>query len=235
MKRLILIHGYVEDPTIFNQLVPLLPSQNVLAISVENEFNHWPTRTPVSAFTLAEYLTKTYSITANDVIIGHSMGGWVAINIKAITGATAIQIGSYTNQRKPISPTYNLTIIQLLAKTGLLQSKSAIQYVKKKYPFDESRALDYALLDRLRGMPRAYIGWQMNVLFAPVPPLTVSPDLRIHSRTDNIVRPPDEPYAVVPGDHFCLVFYPNEVAKAIRGLFQEKGFPVINSTVSASK
>ena len=226
MKRLILIHGYVEDPSIFDALAPLLPLDTVLHVSVETEFDRWPAKTPVNAYTLAQFLTETYTITADDVVIGHSMGGWVAINIKAVTGATAIQIASYTNQRKPVSPVYNLRVIQLLATVGLLQSRAGVDYVKKKYPFAESRSLNFSLIDRMMTMRRAYLSWQMAVLFAPVPPLTVSPDLRIHSKTDNIVSPPDEPYAVVPGDHFCLVFHPNEVAGAIQTLFKEKRFPV---------
>lgn len=233
MKRLILIHGYVEDPTIFDALVPLLPSTNIVRISVEDEFDRWPVKTPVNAYALAQFLATAYAITADDVVIGHSMGGWVAINLKAVTGATAIQIASYTDQRKPVSPIYNLAVIGFLANTGLMQSKLALTYVKKKYPFDESRALNYTFLDRLSVMRRAYISWQMSVLFAPVPPLTVSPDLRIHTRTDNIVTPPDEPYTLVPGDHFCLVFHPVEVASAIRSLFIARQFPVqANPTVS---
>lgn len=220
MKRLILIHGYVEDPSIFDLLVPLLPAAIILRINIVTEFDRWPPNTVVNAYTLAQFLTKTHIITASDVIIGHSMGGWIAINIKAVTGAMAIQISSYTDQRKPVSPIYSLPFIRFLANTGVLQSLPAINYVKKKYPFEESKALNFALLNRLRGMRRAYISWQMDILFAPVPLLTVTPDLRIHAKKDNIVLPPKEPYSAVPGDHFSLVFHPHEVAGPIRDLLR---------------
>ncbi len=220
-KRLILIHGYVEDATIFDALLPLLPSGNVLAVSVEAEFDRWSGTSPISGYTLATFLAGQYNITREDVIIGHSMGGWIAINIKAVTGARVIQIASFTDQRKLVSPTQNVGLLRFLANSGLLQSRPAIDYVKKRYPFAESRALNFAFLDRLRTMRRAYIAWQLSVLFAPVPPLTVRPDGRIHARPDNIVRPPDEPYTVVPGDHFCLVFHAQEVARAILSVLKE--------------
>ncbi len=220
MKRLILIHGYVEDPGIFDLLVPLLPPFPILRINVETEFDRWPANNPVNAYSLAQFLTNTHAITADDVIIGHSMGGWIAINIKAVTGAMAVQISSYTNQRKPVSPIHSLSFIRFLANTGVLQSLPAINYVKKKYPFAESKALNFALLNRMRGMRRAYISWQMEILFAPVPPLIVTPDLRIHAIKDNIVLPPKEPYSAVPGDHFSLVFHPHEVADPICDLLR---------------
>ncbi len=218
MKRLILIHGYAEDPTIFDVLLPLLPFDTVLAIGVETEFDRWPARTPVNACALAVFLAKQYDITADDVIIGHSMGGWIAIHIKAVMGATVVQIASFTDPRKVVSPVQHAGTLRFLANSGLLQTESAIDFVKKRYPFAESKALNFRLLDRLMTMRRAYVAWQLSVLFAPVPPLTVSPDLRIHAIADNIVRPPGEAYTEVPGDHFCLVFHAVAVAQAIQTL-----------------
>jgi pimeloyl-ACP methyl ester carboxylesterase len=216
MNRLILIHGYAEDPTIFDALLPLISSGNVLAISVESEFDRWPAKTPVNAHALAVFLANQYTITADDTIIGHSMGGWIAINIKAVTGASVVQIASFTNQRKIVTPVYHAGTLRFLANAGLLQTRFSIAIVKYRYPFHESRALNNLLLNRLRAMRRAYIAWQLSVLFAPVPPLRVSPDLRIHATADNIVRPPDEPYTEVSGDHFCLVFHPMAVAQVIQ-------------------
>lgn len=219
MNRLILIHGYAEDATIFAALRPLLPPANVLTISVETGFDRWPAQTPVNAFALATVLAKQYDITAGDTIIGHSMGGWIAINIKAVTGATVVQVASFTDQRKVVTPVYHARTLRFLANAGLLQTRFAVAAVNCRYPFDESRTLNGLLLDRLRTMRRTYIAWQLSVLFAPVPPLRVSPDLRVHARADNIVRPPDELYTVVPGDHFCLVFHPVVVARVIQTLY----------------
>ena len=221
-NRIFLIHGYVEDPTIFDQLVPLLPPANFVRINLADEFLRWQPTGPVNVRLLAQYLTKHYSITANDVVIGHSMGGWAAINVKQVSGAMAVQLASFTNQTKIRFPTDNLTVLRLLLHSGMTQSRMLNNFFKKKYPFDESRELYNRLLDESLRMSRQYIWQQLQTLFAKVPPLTVQPDLRIHARRDSIVSPPDETSVEVPGDHFSLVFHPELVAAPIRTLLSER-------------
>ncbi len=218
MKRVFLIHGYVEDPTIFDTLVPLLPSATYVYINLADEFSRWLPARSISARTLAQYLTEYYKITPKDLVIGHSMGGWVAINLKEVSGAKAIQIASYTDKGRIKFPSTNLTVLRFLLDTGVTQSKLLTGFFKKQYPFNESRDLYNQLVDRMLTMPRKYIWQQFQTLFADVPPLTVQPDLRIHARADNIVAPPAESYTEVPGDHFSLVFHAELVAKSI-GVF----------------
>ncbi len=216
--RVFLIHGYVEDPTIFDELVPLLPPAEYVRIHLADEFARWQPTGPLNVRLLAQYLAKRYRITATDVVIGHSMGGWVAVNVKEVTGAVAIQIGSWTNQKKILFPTDNLTVIKFLVASGFTQSRVLVNYFKKRYRFEESRALYNRLVDGMRHMSRPYLWQQQQTLFAKVPPLTVQPDLRIHARRDNVVRYPDEPYVDVPGDHFCLVCHAEAVAAPICAL-----------------
>jgi hypothetical protein len=44
------------------------------------------------------------------------------------------------------------------------------------------------------------------------------PELRVHALADNVVRPPDEPFLEIPGDHFAHYYYPELVAAAITPL-----------------
>jgi len=220
MNRIFLIHGYVEDPTIFDVLVPLLPPSEVVRLDLADEFVRWQPARSVSARTLAQYLTEYYKITPKDTIIGHSMGGWVAINIKEVSGAKAIQLASWTDQKKIRFPTSNLTVLRLLLDTGITQSNALTGFFRKKYSFDESRELYNRLVEGMQTMPRQYLWQQLQTLFVSVAPLTVQPDLRIHARADNIVAPPAEPYAQVPGDHFSLIFHAELVAKSIAVLIR---------------
>ena len=221
-NRIFLIHGYVEDPTIFDQLVPLLPPADFVRINLADEFGRWQPTGPINVRLVAQYLTDQYSITTNDVVIGHSMGGWVAINIKQVSGASAVQAASWTNQKKILFPTDNLTVLRFLLNSGTTQSRALNSFFKKKYPFDESRTLYNRLVDGSVRMPRQYLWQQLQTLFATVPPLTVQPDLRIHALADNVVRFPDETFVEVPGDHFSLVFHPELVAVPIRTLLSVK-------------
>lgn len=218
MTRIFLIHGYVEGPTIFDRLISLLPPADFVRINLADEFNRWQPSGRVNARLLAQYLIDHYKITAKDVVIGHSMGGWTAIHLKQLVGSTAIQLGSWTDQKKIKFPTHNLTILKFLLKAGVTQSQLLTNSFKKIYPFQESRELYSSLLDDSLRMSPTYIWQQLQTLFAKVPPLTVQPDLRIHARQDSIVAPPDEGFVEVPGDHFSLVFHAGLVAEPIRKL-----------------
>jgi pimeloyl-ACP methyl ester carboxylesterase len=221
MPRLLFIHGYVEDATIFDQLIPLLPPNPVVRLNLVDEFARWQPAGRFSARDLARYLAGQYAITSADVVIGHSMGGWVGINIKELTGARVVQLATWTDQRKIRFPTQNLRVLKFLLDTGLTQSRTLTRFFKKQYRFAESAELYGRLVDGTAGLSRPYIFQQQQTLFAPVTRLTVQPDLRIHARHDNIVAPPDEPYVEVPGDHFSLVFHPERVAEPIRKLISD--------------
>ncbi|QJW92008.1 alpha/beta hydrolase [Spirosoma taeanense] len=218
MLRIVLIHGYLEDPTIFDQLVPLIGPASFVHIDLADEFARWAPSDTINVQQLAQRLISQYRITAEDVIIGHSMGGWVAMHIKQLTNATTIQLASWTNQKKIYLPLKNLRLLKFMLDTRLTQNSVTNGMLKKLYPFKESFGLFCTLLDNSLRMSRLYIYQQFQTLFAKAPPLTVQPDLRIHARRDNIVLPPDEPFIEVPGDHFSLVFHAEAVAEPIRTL-----------------
>ncbi|TAE28658.1 MAG: alpha/beta hydrolase [Cytophagales bacterium] len=213
--RLILIHGYVEDAGIFDNLVPLLLPASLLPIDVNDEYARWNPTGRINARQFAQYLTDYYDITADDVLIGHSMGGWIAINIKELTGAKTIQLASFTDQKKINFPVRNLTALKLMLRIGLTQSVWLTNYFKKLYPFAESKELYDRLVSGIPAIKPTHLFLQQQTLFAPVPPLTVQPDLRIHARPDNIVFTPSEPFHEVPGDHFTLYCQPETVAEPI--------------------
>ncbi|RYY20236.1 MAG: alpha/beta hydrolase [Cytophagaceae bacterium] len=216
MKRLFLLPGYLEDASIFATLRPLLPAVEVLALDLEPEFAQWQPSGPVTAVTFARHLAQRYRIGPQDVLIGHSMGGWLAAHLKAQTGATAVLLSSFTDQRKIVSRARNPLLLALYAWSGMGRSRWLRARAKRQYRFDESRALYGELADSMARHPRRYVHQQLQVLFAPVPPLAILPELRVHSRLDNVVRPPDEPFVEIPGDHFAHYYYPELVAAAIR-------------------
>nr|WP_213019348.1 alpha/beta hydrolase [Hymenobacter sp. BT559] len=210
--------GYLEDGTIFDTLRLLLPSAQIEVIELEPALAQWQPRGPVSAVTLARYLTERYAIGPADVVVGHSMGGWIAAHIKAESGATAVLLSSFTDQHKVVAASRNPVLLRLYAYLGLGRSRWLRERAKREYLFDESRALYGQLADGLVWIPRRYVHRQLQVLFAPVPPLAIRPELRVHALADNVVRPPDEPFLEIPGDHFAHYYYPQLVVEAIRPL-----------------
>lgn len=217
MKRLLLLPGYTEDCTIFGPLLPLLPPfAEVVPVELEEELAHWRPAGKLNVVVLARHLAARHHIGPTDVLIGHSMGGWIAAYLKELTGATAILLSSFTDQAKIVSAVRSPLLLKLYALSGLIQSDFMSQRFKRRYRSDESRALYAQLVDQMPRYRRRYVAQQLQVLFAPVPPLAVAPDLRLHALRDTVIRPPDEPFVEVPGDHFAHYFYPQLVADSIR-------------------
>lgn len=217
MRRILLLHGYTEVGTIFDTLRPLLPpAAEVVVPELAAELAQWPLRARLTVATVASELAARYRIGPADVLIGHSMGGWLAAHIKEQTGATAILLSGFTDQTKIVAAVRRPWVLALAARSGLLQSSLAGWHSRRRYQFDESRELHTQLVAGMPQLSRRYVHQQLQLLFASVPPLTTAPELRLHARRDHIIRPPDEPYVELPGDHFAHYYYPQLVVEAIR-------------------
>ena len=216
--KLIFIHGFVEDSTIFDEIRKTIILGEQIALNLEEVFTAWhDAPQDMDVQKLALHLIQKYEITADDWVIGHSMGGWIASFIKQNVGCKAILLASLTNQAKLLSPLTNITLLKYSIRWGITQSNGMTSYLKNRYHFPESKQLYDGLIDGLAVMNTKYLFQQLQVLFVKVSPLTITPDLRVHARKDNIVRFPDEPFVEVSGDHFSLVFHPEEVCEAILG------------------
>lgn len=214
--KILFIHGFVENNTIFDEVRKIITQGEQIAINVNDVLSEWnecPDDLDVQKFAL--HLIQKYQITTQDYVIGHSMGGWIASYIKENIDCKIVLIASLTDQSKLITPLRNIKLIKYFTRWGLTQSSVMITYLKKGYVFQQSKKMYDDLVDGLSKMKKEFLYKQFQILMNPVKSLTISPDLRIHTLKDNIVRTPTEPFFAVPGDHFCLVYYPQEVAKAI--------------------
>jgi len=215
--KLIFIHGFVEDHTIFNEIRKTITQGEQIAMDLEKVLADWhDAPVDLDVEKMAAYLIKKYNITAQDCVIGHSMGGWIASYIKQACGCKAILVASLTDQRKLITPLKNPTLLKFLIRCGLMQSSVIISFLKKDYKFQESKQLYDELLDGMITLDKKILYQQFQILLAPVKPLTITPDLRIHARKDNIVRFPDEKFVEVLGDHFSLIYHAAQVITAIQ-------------------
>lgn len=90
--RLIFIPGFGEDPSIFDRIHPHVKGEKIF-------LNNWVLlgdhpRSELNALLYARELADRFDIKRDDVIIGHSMGGWIAYHIKHLVRCPIIQIGS---------------------------------------------------------------------------------------------------------------------------------------------
>ncbi|MGI4835653.1 MAG: alpha/beta fold hydrolase [Janthinobacterium lividum] len=216
MKRLLLLHGYTESSRIFDPLRPLLPpGLAVVAMELPVALASWRPLGPVNVASVAQRLAEFYQITPPDVVLGHSMGGWLAAYLKQQTGCTAVLLSGFTDQGRVVAATRGLGLLRLVVYSGLLQSRWLSARFKRHYRRAESRPLYHQLVDDTRLLSRRHLYQQLQILFAPAPPLRVAPDLRLHAPGDTIVRPPQEFYLPLAGDHFGHYYYPQQVVAAL--------------------
>lgn len=219
--RVIYIPGLGEEVSIFNKIHPHIPGEKVF---IDNWalLNNVPEKglwvTPY-----AEYLVTQFQVTGQDVIIGHSMGGWIALAIKQLTGCRVIQVSSWTNGKKVLTVPLRRDVMYMIAKQGWAfndLSRDAIVFLN--YRNKPSKDVFISVFERIRTGDKQIVAKQLMIVFNPLQqPITVYPELRIHAKTDHIIKYPDEPFVEVPGDHFSLYTYPETVYKPIVEFLQQ--------------
>lgn len=214
--RTVFITGLGEDEFIFEKIAGAFPGEK-LFISLWNELpeRHVP---HLNVLDFARELAAKYHLTASDLLVGHSTGGWLAIHLKQVAGAGVIQLASWTDRSKVIVPITNRQLIYLAAQTGLYLNRYVLHYASRKnYHGKPSRGVFERVFRRLITGNRANAVNQLRLIFNPVPErLLVEPDLRIHARGDGVVRFPDGPVQEVPGDHFALYTHHEAVTASIQ-------------------
>lgn len=217
--RIIFIPGFGEDESIFDKLHPAIPGKKLF-------LNNWKllgnkSRPGLTVLQYARELTEQFGITKRDVIIGHSMGGWIALHIKHLVQCPVIQISSWTDKRKIAAAIGNRALIYWLAKSGLAFNDSTKLYLAKKYQRKISYDIFCSVFDNLIRGNKNNIVNQLRLIFNPVAELVrVVPDLRIHARADSIIYYPDQPTFEAPGDHFSLYTHPEKLYPPILSLLE---------------
>jgi hypothetical protein len=220
--RIIFIPGFGEDERIFSKLTPLLPGDKVV-------LNSWKLlgdepRQEIDVLELAKEVIDQYQLTNNDVIIGHSMGGWIAYHLKHLINCPIVQISSWTDSQKIIPPVIDHSSIYWAVKKGLVFNQFTKRIViSLDYNNKPSKQICSAIFDDLISGNKDNVNNQLKVNFTSVKEtILVQPDLRIHAKADRIVKPPSEEFYEVPGDHFSLYVYPEEVYLPIKDFLNYK-------------
>ncbi len=218
--RIIFIHGLGDTTQVFDELAPLLPGEHVFVDLWKSLGN--ARRRHLNIIDFCKELIVQYNIEQRDVIVGHSLGGWIAYHMKQVQPNRIIQIGSATQLDKFKFPIRNRKIIYAFARSGVLFSSTAKSYLLKKYRREATKSYYTQALDNLASGNCNCVVNQLRLIFDEVDiSVNVEPDLRIHARRDNIVWYPNEDFEEVPGDHFCLTTHPKEVATAIGSFLED--------------
>lgn len=215
MNRLIFIPGLGEDERVFNNILPLIEGEK-LVLNTWNLHGDVP-RGKVKATDIAREMVERYSITKDDILIGHSMGGLIALFLKELTGCKIVQVASYTSHNRVIVPVSNHQFIKWAVKYHLFFNP-IIRWlvIKIQYNTKPSKLWLTYIFNLLKNGNKNNVINQLTVALTPIQTKNnIEPDLRIHSKKDLIIRPPKESYVQIPGDHFSILTHPKEAAAAI--------------------
>lgn len=209
--RIIFIPGFGETASIFDKISPHIVGEKLF-------LDNWALlgdkpRKTIDVLQYAAEIVSKYEITKKDVIIGHSMGGWIALHIKHLTHCRIVQIGSWTNPDRVVSPVKNPNMVYFLVKSGIYLNRFTKQYaIKRGYKDKPSEAVFSETFERLIAGHKNNVINQLRLILTPIKEnITVIPDMRIHAKKDKIIRFPRESFHEVSGDHFTLYTHPEEV------------------------
>lgn len=220
--RIFFIHGFGEDEAIFSKITPFIGGEHIF-LNVWALLGDTP-RPNINVLDFAKEVVEKYDISQNDVVIGHSMGGWIAYYIKHFANSPIIQIASWTDPDRPIVITKNVQLIYWFVRNGLFFNRlSKWLITRRSYKNKPSKEIHHINFDRLiRGNKENVIN-QLRLILTPISEkLKVTPDLRIHAKADIVVRPPREPFHEVIGDHYTLYTHPQTVYEPIVAFLENK-------------
>ncbi len=209
MSRIIFIHGFGENESIFRHIAPKIGGQQ-LFINVWSVLGN-DRQDNINVLDFSKALVNRFQINKDDVVIGHSMGGWIAYHIKYHVGCRIIQIASWTHFDRVISPIKSANTIAWLVRNGLYINKFQKWLFGMAYNGKPSKAIFLETFDDLINGNRECAVSQLRLIFNPILGIDVIPDLRIHAKADTVIKYPREPFHEVPGDHFTLITDPETV------------------------
>ena len=218
--RIIFIHGLGESESIFKKISPKIGHEQVF-LNVWNILGN-ERQEGLNVFNFSKKIAAQYNIGSNDWVIGHSMGGWIAYYLKHHTGCHIIQIASATNiMDRYMTPIRSGKLMYWLTRNGLAFNNFQKWFYVRKYNGMPSQQAFAEAFSNLVNGNKECVTSQLKLIYEPVPAIDVVPDLRIHALKDALLKPPIEPYYEVPGDHFSLITYPEEVIKPILEILQK--------------
>lgn len=224
-KRIYLLPGFGEDERIFRNLIPHLSGYNTFIVNYEYILSYF-TISNITLDKFTRHLVQYYEIQEQDILIGHSMGGYIAHHIRQQVKCSVCMHSSFTHPNKIKFLINNEILVRWSISKGLFDSKALKVLSKWRYKnkpsaqevehvlgllndYGSSNILKLILLFFKR--KRRFMNWLRSTPEYDHPPCLV-----LHPENDRIVSHPDEHHTLVPGDHFSIVTHATITADVIK-------------------
>lgn len=217
-KRIFLLPGFGEDTFCFNELIELIDENKfeIIHVDYRNALNQFIFPI-ITRKQFCKRLIEQYEIKAEDRLIGHSMGGYFAFQIREINGSEICMIGSFSDTKKVIHtfPKYP-RITQIVAFTGLIKTSFIKKYLLDKIKNEAYKEVQRNAMNNFKTFTNLELALMTEMFYENGISSNLPNPLRIHDKADRIIKSPDEDFVQVSGGHFCLNLYPNETYGAMK-------------------
>ncbi|MCO5230665.1 MAG: alpha/beta hydrolase [Chitinophagales bacterium] len=217
-QRIFLFPGFGENSEAYDPLIPYLKDYEIKHVDYRKILSQVPFFN-TSGWEIVKLIIKHYGIQPEDKLVGHSTGGYFAFLIREIIGNEICMIAGFSDCGKVVHPlSYPWFTTPFLSISGFTGSRYA-----RKYMLDKVKGKPVAVpMERAMLQMKDFNNEELfkisMVLALDEKPLSVLPHpLRIHSKSDKLVRSPDEPYVEVDGGHFPMDLDIKGVVKAMQG------------------
>lgn len=218
MSRIVLLPGYGENAErAFRELRPYLPEKQKIHV----DFRPVLKKTPLwemNGAAFAKKLIQHYQIQPDDVLLGHSMGGYFSYHIHLQQGNPTGMLCSFSNPAKVIHMTPYPVLTPVLAISGISKSDWAKNYIGQRIKGRNIEKIMLEVMDNFKTFSNEEL-FKLSLITLEKAPVSPKKVLRIHAKDDRVVRTPDEHYEQVQGGHFCLNLHPEETAAALQPLW----------------
>ncbi len=213
-QRVVLLPGFGEDDKIFRKIKPFLNGYSLLYVDYRDVLRKFEVEN-ITMDKFVHELIEYYDINSKDILIGHSLGGYISHKIKQSTDCHNCLIASFTDPSKIKIPVGFKRVIKLLTMKGMFTSKLFKEMLWKTYEKKPS----VAEIEHTLSVFDSYNKEDIYKLIKIIEPKkkswtrlfrknrTKRPSLILHPMSDWIVKSPDEEHIKVPGDHFALTTY----------------------------
>jgi len=228
----LLLPGFGEDDKIFRKIKPFLNGYHLLYVDYRDVLRKFEVE-DISMDNFVQEMISYFDIGPNDILIGHSLGGYISHKIRQLVDCENCLIASFTDPSKIKIPVGFKRVIKMLTMKGMFTSRVFKEMLWKTYQKKPS----VAEIEHTLSVFESYDKEDIYKLIKIIEPSKKSwtrifrknrlkrPSLILHPMSDWIVKSPDEEHIKVPGDHFALTTYCEIVGRHIEdwllGMHQE--------------
>jgi pimeloyl-ACP methyl ester carboxylesterase len=205
-----LLPGLGEDARIYRHIAPVLGHfARIVIVQYREVLLGLPSNCTPEAY--LKRLVALYGIGSDDIVIGHSFGGWTAYLLHIHQGNPAAMLCSFSDRRR-LRPLIRVAMPGKVAlQFGLLKTPFVRGLQKRRYAKKDSLPEMLNVLDVFRRSTDRELYQIVHLIGSKVPVKEAMDVLRIQAKDDELVRRPREMHLLVDGDHFAPGTHPDRI------------------------